>query len=320
MLHIETPLVPSPHMSKLADRPVYLKLENLQVPGSFKIRGIGLTCQEAQKSGFTKLVGSSGGNAGLAMAYAANQLEMPLTLFIPKSTPQMMVDLIQAQEVEVRIIGENWNQANEAAQEFLKSNQDAFFVHPYDQESTWRGHASMVPEIKSQLQSLGVKNLPEAIITCVGGGGLAVGLLKGMQDCDWNTKVPLIAMETEGSNCFHEALKAKKIVNLESINSIAKSLGALSVSEELLKMALSQDFKVQSHIVSDRDALSACLDFAKYHRMLVEPACGAALSAVFNQSDNTLPKNGSGPIIMVVCGGNIASLELFDGWKKQLNI
>ena len=126
-------------------------------------------------------------------------------------------------------------------------------------------------------------------------------------------------METEGSNCFHEALKAKRIVTLESINSIAKSLGALSVSEELLNMALNQDFKVQSHIVSDRDALSACLDFAKYHRMLVEPACGAALSAVFNQSD-ILPKNGSGPIIMVVCGGNMASLELFDGWKKQLNI
>ena len=57
-------------------------------------------------------------------------------------------------------------------------------------------------------------------------------------------------METEGSNCFHEALKAKKIVTLESINSIAKSLGALSVSEELLNMALNQDFKVQSHIVS----------------------------------------------------------------------
>ena len=95
MLHLETPLVPSPHMSKLANRPVYLKLENLQVPGSFKIRGIGLTCQEAQKSGFSKLVGSSGGNAGLAMAYASNQLQMPLTLFIPKSTPKMMVDLIK---------------------------------------------------------------------------------------------------------------------------------------------------------------------------------------------------------------------------------
>ena len=136
----------------------------------------------------------------------------------------------------------------------------------------------------------------------------------------WNTKVPLITMETEGSNCFHEALKAKKIVTLDSINSIAKSLGALSVSEELLKMSLSQDFHVQSYVVSDRDAFSACLDFAKYHRMLVEPACGAALSAVFNQAEKVLPSEGSRPIIMVVCGGNIASLELFADWKKQLNL
>ena len=75
--------------------PVYLKLENLQVPGSFKIRGIGLTCQIAKENGFKRLVGSSGGNAGLAMAYAANQLKMPITLFIPTSTPEMMVNLIK---------------------------------------------------------------------------------------------------------------------------------------------------------------------------------------------------------------------------------
>ena len=81
----------------------------------------------------------------------------------------------QAQEVEVRVIGENWNEANAAAQEFLKSNEDAYFVHPYDQESTWRGHASIIPEIKSQLESFGVESVPEAIVTCVGGGGLAIG-------------------------------------------------------------------------------------------------------------------------------------------------
>ena len=95
MLHLKTPLIKSLPLSRKYGAPVYLKLDNLQPPGSFKIRGIGLTCQKAKENGFKKIVGSSGGNAGMAMAYAANQLSMPLTLFIPKSTPQMMVDLIK---------------------------------------------------------------------------------------------------------------------------------------------------------------------------------------------------------------------------------
>ena len=82
-------------MTKVLDRPVYLKLENLQPPGSFKIRGIGLTCLQAKEKGFQRLVGSSGGNAGLSLAYAAKELQMPATLFIPKSTPQMMIDLFK---------------------------------------------------------------------------------------------------------------------------------------------------------------------------------------------------------------------------------
>ena len=95
LLHLKTPLIHSSYMSSIVGRPVYLKLENLQAPGSFKIRGIGNTCQKALENGYKRLVGSSGGNAGLAMAYAANLLNMPLTLFIPKSTPQMMLDLIK---------------------------------------------------------------------------------------------------------------------------------------------------------------------------------------------------------------------------------
>ena len=112
LLHIKTPLIQSPTLSRILDRPVFLKLENLQRPGSFKIRGIGLTCQIAKEKGYKRLVGSSGGNAGLAMAYAANQLAMPITLFIPTSTPAMMVELIKAEQVEVRVIGQNWNEGH----------------------------------------------------------------------------------------------------------------------------------------------------------------------------------------------------------------
>ena len=111
--HVVTPLIRSAELSKLAGRDIYLKLDNIQVrkiancvlfetwndifqpPGSFKIRGIGRTCQVAVDNGAKKLVGSSGGNAGIAMAYAAQKLKVPLSLFIPHSTPKSITDKLQ---------------------------------------------------------------------------------------------------------------------------------------------------------------------------------------------------------------------------------
>ena len=88
----------------------------------------------------------------------------------------MMVELIRAEEVEVIIHGENWNEANAEAEKFLATHSDAYFVHPYDQETTWIGHSSIVHEIKEQLEvEFGVTDPPESIVTCVGGGGLAIG-------------------------------------------------------------------------------------------------------------------------------------------------
>ena len=140
-----------------------------------------------------------------------------------------------------------------------------------------------------------------------------------MEDVEWNSVVPLVTMETEGSNCFNEALKAGKIVTLTGINSIAKSLGALSVSQKLFDMSQESKYQIKSCIVTDQEALESCLNFASEHRMLVEPACGAALSAVYFKSEDLFSQVvGIKPIVVVVCGGNMASLDLFETWKKSL--
>ena len=94
-LHVVTPLIPSSALSKLAGRDVFLKLENVQPSGSFKIRGIGRTMQEAVKKGAKQFVGSSGGNAGMAMAVAAKQMEKKLTIFIPTSTLPFMIEKLK---------------------------------------------------------------------------------------------------------------------------------------------------------------------------------------------------------------------------------
>jgi len=100
-LHVVSPLLHSQALSTIAGRQVFIKLDNVQPGGSFKIRGIGLTMQEAVKDGAKQFVGSSGGNAGMAMAVAAKQLGKKLTIFIPRSTKAFMVKRLEAEGAEV---------------------------------------------------------------------------------------------------------------------------------------------------------------------------------------------------------------------------
>ena len=95
---------------------------------------------------------------------------------------------------------------------------------------------------------------------------LQLGILLGMEDVGWTEDTTLVTMETEGSNCFNEALKSRKIVTLEAIKSIAKSLGALSVSTRLFEMSQDSKFKIKSQTVTDQEALDSCLNFARNHR------------------------------------------------------
>lgn len=180
-LHIETPLIHSSPLSNILGRDVFLKLENLQPGGSFKIRGIGHTMQEAVRTGATEFIGSSGGNAGMAMAVAAKKIDKKLKLFIPRSTMPMMIEKLRAEKVDVIVTGNNWNEANAAALEEQKSCPSAFMVHPFDQVTTWEGHSSLVSELRSQWSQ---SQAPAALVTCVGGGGLALGLLQVSVDCD----------------------------------------------------------------------------------------------------------------------------------------
>ena len=178
-LHIKTPFIHSPALTNILGRDVYLKLENLQLGGSFKIRGIGHTMQEAVLAGATEFIGSSGGNAGMAMAVAANKIGKNLKLFIPKSTLPLMVEKLKKEKVEVIVTGNNWNEANAEAEKAMEAVPSAFMVHPFGQPTTWRGHSSLVTELTSQWDEMGLEaTVPSCLVTCVGGGGLALGILQ----------------------------------------------------------------------------------------------------------------------------------------------
>lgn len=288
-LHIETPLFQSRSMSIVAGRIIWLKLEAVQPPGSFKIRGIGLACQEYVRRGARRLISSSGGNAGIAVAYAGRHLSVPVVVVVPQTTTEQAKALIRQESAEVIVHGSTWHEANVLALSMV-SESDAF-LHPFDDPLVWSGHASLVDEVARS----GVT--PDAVVLSVGGGGLLSGVVEGLHRNRW-TDIPVIAVETAGADALAQSLKAGSRVTLSAITSIATSLAAPQVCEQAFLWT--SKHPVRSVVVSDRDAVAACLRFLADHRMVVEPACGASLAVVYGGAAELAAFK---TVLVVVCGG-----------------
>lgn len=288
-LHIETPLLASDAFSTAQQR-VWLKLEALQPSGSFKLRGIGHACEWHAAHGATRLLSSSGGNAGLAVAYAGRQLGLPVLVVVPESTPEWPRTLLRRQGAEVVVHGASWMEANAHLQS-LRQPTDAF-IHPFDDPLLWAGHASMIHEAARQ----GPR--PDAVVLSVGGGGLMCGVLEGLHAVGW-TDVPLVAVETAGAASLHAAVQAGEPVTLDAITSVATSLGARRVSNAAF--AWTRRHPIVTTLVSDADAVHACLELEREHRWVVEPACGAAVAAMRSRAAPALRE--ARQVLVIVCGG-----------------
>jgi L-serine/L-threonine ammonia-lyase len=172
-LHIETPLIESRPLSRAAECSVWLKLEALQVPGSFKIRGIGAACEEYSRRGARRFISSSGGNAGLAVAYAGRRLSTPVTVVVPETTSARARELLHQEGAEIVVHGASWHEANLLALSMIEE-ADAF-LHPFDDPLLWHGHATMIDELARSAMT------PDAVVLSVGGGGLLCGVIEGLR-------------------------------------------------------------------------------------------------------------------------------------------
>ena len=305
-LYNATPLWESRRLSSILGVPVFLKMESFQPAGSFKSRGMGAACQAARNAGATHVVCASGGNAGYAVAYAGRVLGMRATIVVPQTTSPRSQELIRGEGAELIVHGEAWDDSNTFAMA-LAERAHAAYIHPFDDPRAWSGHATMVHEIAQA----GVK--PGTVVVAVGGGGLLCGLLQGMHEVGWND-VPVLAVETEGAASFAKSVQAGQLVTLDRIATVATTLGARRVAQRALDWT--REHSVTPWVVNDRAAVEACLQFADDHRVLVEPACGAALAAAYHRAE---PLQNRAPIVIVVCGGAGVTRELLDKWNKQVN-
>jgi L-serine/L-threonine ammonia-lyase len=391
-----TPLVPSAALSALSGRPVYLKLDCLQASGSFKDRGMAhLILQLVQKKGILRIVSSSGGNAGLAAACMAQRLHLSCTVVVPTTTKAFVIDKLSTlYGATVQVVGENWNQADDYVRSLVAADAtgQTAYIPPYDHEWLWTGHSTVVDEIEAQLTELQMASaattqspnvdalLPSnpataTIVVSVGGGGLLCGVLEGLerrqrqhhhqqqQPSTW-THCRVVAAETAGASCFGQSWAHRGVVTLTAIDSIATSLGALSVTPVGFERAQRYHGRffgsdgsgsggtVSSAVCTDAEAVDACvkvqilslhhypsgplcsyltsvlpffslLQLARDHRLLVEPACGAALAVLYSdrlRQDLQLQggTDNNGPIVVLVCGGSGVNLDLLQQWQTDL--
>jgi len=291
-MHIVTPLTESVPLSALSGKNIYLKLECIQTAGSFKIRGIGQLCQELYDQGCRTFICPSSGNAGYATAWAARVLGAKALIIAPQGTPQDAISAIQSLGGEVMVYGEVWDYSNIKAKELAQTMENAAYITSYDHPTLWKGHATMIDEIKEQCP---VK--PDAIVLSVGGGGMICGVIEGLDRNGWSD-VPVVGCGTYGANAFAETVKAGRHVKLEKTDTLVHCISATEVADRVTELA--KNHTLLTHLVSDSVACKACERFLDDHRLLVDPACGVTLSAIYENAPALKDKKN---IVVIVCGG-----------------
>lgn len=303
-LYINTPLVTSQVTKSAAGRGVLFKMDALQPSGSFKMRGVSELCRHAVESGAKTIVCASGGNAGYAAAISGRALGVPVVIVVPGTTSAEARRAIEALGAKVEIHGAAFDEAAAYAQE-LSPRLGAAYVHPFNDPILWDGHASLIDEVVESGASF------DCVVTSVGGGGLLLGIVAGLRR-NGLSRIPVIAVETIGADSLNQSVKAGALVTLPAITSIATSLGARTVTAEAL--AVTRSHPVTCVTVTDAQAVAACLKFADAQRVLVEPACGAAIAVMDVYPELMEPFER--PLIEV-CGGIGVSLSRLAEWKSQ---
>ncbi len=273
----------------LKGRNFYLKLESEQASKSFKIRGMETLLRHQYAQGNRKFVCASAGNAGFSAAFVVDALQAELTVVVPKGSSKKILELIQSKNAHVVEHGNAWPEANQKALELVEDT-GAFYIPPYDHPLLWKGHSIMVDEIVEQMD---VK--PDAAVVAVGGGGLFCGLMEGLHRHNWDD-IPIICTETTGAAALNASYKAKELVLVNKIETVASSLGASIIAQGAFDWMQSHD--VRSHVIDDLSAVTACKKFHELTGKWVEPACGTALNVMFN---NHFPDYEN--VLLIVCGG-----------------
>ena len=291
-----TPLLYSSYLSE--NKNVYLKLESLQITGSFKLRGatnklLSLNDEQKRKG----VIAVSTGNHGKGVAYASKQLNIQSTIFMSNMVPDHRRKAIESLGAKVEIVGTNSDEADLFAREYSKKN-DIPLIHPFDDPMVIAGQGTIGLEMLESLPEVDTVIIPTSGGGLIGGIALAIKLQK--------PDVKIIAASMKRGPSMYESLKAGKPIDVEEEETLADCLGGSIGLDNEYTFKIAQD-TIDDFVLIDEDKIAEGikLNFEK-HKLVTE---GAAATGVMVVKDNLSPYLGKN-IISLICGGNIDS-ELF---------
>jgi threonine dehydratase len=277
--------------------PAWFKLEYLQHTGSFKARGAFNRVLAARESGglhpAVGVVVASGGNAGLANAYAARQLGVPATVFVPTTAPQVKVDKLRAYGATVVQHGAEYAIAYEAAVKHA-ADTGALYCHAYDQPEIVAGAGTLGIELLDRLDAL------DTVVVAVGGGGLMAGVAAAVEG-----RARVVAVEPVTIPTLRTALDRGGPVDIPVSGIAADSLGARRLGD--IAYAVAVRAGVDSVLVSDADIIAARRLLWDRWRVVVEHGAAAALAAV---TSGAYRPAGGERMVIVLCGANTNPADL----------
>ena len=286
---LATNLVYSEYFSNQSGNKVYLKPENMQYTGAYKVRGayykISTMSEDARKKG---LITASAGNHAQGVAYAASKYGVPATVVMPTTTPLIKVNRTKGYGAKVVLYGNVYDEACEYAMKLAKE-QGLTFVHPFDDLDVATGQGSIAMEIIKELPTV------DYILVPIGGGGLATGVSTLAKLLNPNTKV--IGVEPAGANCLQESLKEGKVITLPTVNTIADGTAVKTPGSKLFPYLQKNLDSIIT--VPDEDLIVAFLDMVENHKMIVENS-GLLTVAALKQM-NVKDKK----IVSILSGGNM---------------
>lgn len=285
----ETKLVYSDFLSSQTGNKVYLKPENMQFTGAYKVRGAyyklsTLTKEEREKG----LITASAGNHAQGVAFAAKSYGVKAVIVMPTTTPLIKVNRTKSYGAEVVLYGNVYDEACEKALELAKEHGYTF-VHPFDDLAVATGQGTIAMEIFKELP------LVEYILVPIGGGGLCTGVSTLAKLL--NPKIKVIGVEPAGANCMQESIKAGKVVTLPSVNTIADGTAVKTPGSKIFEYARKNLDDIIT--VPDEDLVVAFLDMVENHKMIVENS-GLLTVAALKQLN---VKNKR--VVSILSGGNM---------------
>ena len=287
-----TPLAPLPPLTDDLPANLRLKLENMQVSGSFKPRGVFNTLlqldADARKRG---VVGASGGNHGVALAYGAYRLGIPAIVYLPLSASADRVARVKVWGAELVQYGSVWDDTHAEATRRAAA-EGMTYVHPFDADNTIAGQGTLGLELLDDVPDL------DLVLIAIGGGGLIGGMAAAIKQSKPNVKI--IGVEPVGAPSLKHSLDLGYVEPLPEVRTIADTLAPRGVSQRTLDLA--QKYVDQVVLVEDSAMIDAQRWLWLHYNQLVEPAAVAVIAALpqANLSAYQHP-------VALICGGNAAA-------------